>query len=138
MDAQEIRKSDLTGTHRVGPFMVVKQEKSKVFYENSRINRVMAVHISACHPYLGRMTPEQELAAARESDGMFEVEAILAHKFKSPTSRTILLQVKWTGYALPTWEPLANNMSLRKNVEFIKYAQAIPELEDFIPKNISI
>ena len=100
------------------------------------INRVRSAHISRCHSYVGRQSNDDEIAGARASVNTYDVESILSHKFIPTKSRTlgaVQIQVKWTGYETPTWEKISNNMSLRRNEQFVKYASALPDLVKFIP-----
>lgn len=139
VDRKDRHKSKLLETLRLGPFLVIGQQQTKVSYEDHGTNRVKHTHISQCHLYHPRGTVEEELGAARELVDTFEVEHIVEHKFVPATSRAIKavqLLVKWTGYAEPEWNTIYNNATLRNNLLFVEYAKRHTDLAHFIPKNV--
>ena len=135
VDRTGVTKSDLTETHRTGPYLVFSQDKSGVMYEDHRTNKVKTAHISRCHPYVGRLSVEEELAIARANAGTYEVESIVSHRFEPASSKAITalrLTVKWTGYFETSEEVIFNNASMRRNIAFVKYAKDQPLLRQWI------
>jgi hypothetical protein len=139
-------KSDFMSTRLLGPYEVRHQINSEVTFEDHstdpRKSLVKSRHVSQCFPYLGRNSTEEEIASARSKSNTFLVESIQSHRFKKITKAGKRMGepeflVKWKGYPESdnSWEPLK---TLAHNVAFVIYARGQPDLNNFIPKNISI
>jgi transposase InsO family protein len=130
-------KGDLLAPRRTGPYRVISQDRDQVTLQDLNTpSRNLSVHVSRCRPYISRPNEDLQQEALRGSP-LYIVDEILSHKVLPRRNRRKLspidihLSVKWRGYSEPTNEPLSN-MSIRNSAAFVRYAQNIPQLQQFI------
>ena len=83
-------------------------------------------HVSLLKPCAEDPLPSQELSETEppgvlvDGDVFYDVDKILKHKRRG---RGYAVLVKWTGYPIPTWEPLSE---LRSTVAYQEYEATLP------------
>jgi hypothetical protein len=102
--------------------------------KNPITGKTSYVHLSRISIYSKR-DDEDPLTTALKFKKWYVIEDIISHEFRPPSSRSVknlYIKLKWKDYDGIYEENIGSNLSIRKTVQFVEYANRFPELQKFI------